>query len=100
MVEREGRIGGIGDKNVRPAVSIEIGDKDLTPASRSWHLPGDYLCGTVDVTASGLAKSDDNRGVATGIDSKDNVWNPVAVEVPVGNTRRRLGRIRPIPKSC
>jgi hypothetical protein len=82
MVEREGRIGGIGDKNVRPAVSIEIGDKDLTPASRSGHLPRDHLCGAVDVTASGLAKSDDDS-VGRG---KDNVWNPIAVEVPVGNT--------------
>src|SRR6266513_5819696 len=98
MVSRRGRKIGpeIGDKNVRPAVSIEIGDKDLTPARRSGHLPGDYLCGAVDVTASGLAKSDDDS-VGRG---KDNVWNPVTVEVSVGNTRRRLWRIRPIPKSC
>jgi hypothetical protein len=93
MVSRKGP--EIDDKNVRPAVSIEIGDKDLTPV-RSGHLPGDHLCGTVDVPASGLAKSDDDSvGKA-----KDNVRNPIAVEVPVGNTRRTLGPPRPIPKSC
>ena len=87
MVSGEGRriVTVIGDENVRPAVSIEIGDKDLTRVNRSGHLTGNYLCGTVDVRTSGLAKSDDDgrplRGPAE--KSKDHVRNPVTIEVRV-----------------
>jgi hypothetical protein len=100
MAYREGRIGGIGDKNVRPAVSIEIGDKDLKRAGRSGHLTGDYLCGAIDVTASGLTTSDVDRpsGRADGV-ANDYVRNTVTVEVSVGNSSRIVGRAGRIPKS-
>src|SRR6266550_6102460 len=100
MVSRRGRKIGpeIDDKNVRPAVSIEIGDKDLTVARRSGDLTGDYLCGTLDVPTSRLTKSDDDghprRGAVAR--AKDHVWNPVAVEVSVANSSGILARI---PKS-
>src|SRR5262245_27177829 len=88
----------IDEENVRPAVSVEIGDKDLTRANKSRHLTGDHLCSAVDITASGLTKSDEGRtpGLAGRV-VKDHIWNPVAVEVSVGNSSRIAG---PIPKRC
>jgi hypothetical protein len=97
MVSGErGRIApGIGDKNVRPAVSIEIGDKDLTRLNGSGYLTGDYFCGTVDVTASGLTKSDDDGQPLRGLAKrrKDNVRNPVTIEVWVTAPNTRVERI-------
>src|SRR6266704_2122571 len=106
MVSGKGRriVTLIGDENVRPAVSIEIGDKDLTRGNGSGHLPGDYLCGTVDVRASGLTKSDDDGHPLHGLGGKseDHVRNPVTIEVrvaapnPHGTTmpnRRQNGKI-------
>src|SRR4026207_1278519 len=89
MVSREGRliVAVIGDKNVGPPVSIEIGDNELTGVNRSGPRTGNYLRCTVDVRASGLTKSDDygqpRRGAADR--SKGHVWNAVTIEVPVTN---------------
>ena len=83
----------IHDENVRPAVSIEISDNNLTRANRSGQLTRDYLCGTVDVTAARLTKSDVGApsGRADWV-AKDYVRNPVAVEVSVSNRSRMVGR--------
>src|SRR5437870_7499683 len=98
MVSGEGRriVPVIGDKNVGPAVSIEIGDKDLTRVNRSGHLTGDYLCGTVDVRASGLTKSDDDGHALhrPAEKSKDHVRNPVTIEVRVA-AKNILGTTMP-----
>src|SRR6266513_1515328 len=96
MTSGEGRriLPGVGEENVRPAVSVEIGDKDLTRANKSRHLTGDHLCGTVDVTASGLTKSDEGRTPRlAGVVVKDHIWNPVAVVVSVGYSSRIDGPI-------
>src|SRR4029453_8278624 len=85
----------IGNKNVRPAVSVEIGDKDLTRVNGFGHLTGDYLCGTVHVTTSGLTTRDDG-GTPHRANGTDNIWNPVTVKVSVGNRSRIPAR--PIPK--
>src|SRR5882724_10048678 len=87
MASGEGRliVTVISDKNVGPAVSIEIGDNDLTRVNGSGHFTGDYLCGTVDVRASGLTKSDcDGRALHGPAEkSKDHVRNPVTIDVRV-----------------
>jgi hypothetical protein len=52
------------------------------------------LCGTVHVTASGLTTSDD-RGTPRDRVVKDHIWNPVTVEVSVGNASRIEARTIP-----
>ena len=85
----------IDDKNVRPAVSVEIGDKDHTRLNRSGHLTRDYLCSTIDVTAPGLTTSDDHwpPGRVAAEATKDHVRNPVTIEVCVTAPLTR-GQIR------
>ena len=98
MVSGKGRriVTVIRDENVGPAVSIEIGDKDLTRMNRSGHLTGDYLYSTVDVRASRLTKSDDDGQPlhAPAEKSKDHVRNPVSIEVRVA-AKNVMGTTKP-----
>src|SRR5437016_6141352 len=84
----------IDKENVRPAISVEIGDKDLTRVNGFGHLTGDYLRSTVDVKTSGLTKSDEG-GTPRRADrvAKYHVRNPVTVEIAVTNLRKVGTRI-------